>query len=75
MANIIGVSVRTIHRRLSQNGISISAQYANLTNDELDEIVGRIQKDHPMCGNRQMQGHLFSIGLRIQQIQLNHHQI
>ena len=67
MANIIGVSVRTIHRRMSEYRISISAQYANLTDDELDEIVGGIQRDHPMCGNQQMQGHLFSMGLRVQQ--------
>uniref|UniRef100_A0A1X7U1E1 Integrase core domain-containing protein n=1 Tax=Amphimedon queenslandica TaxID=400682 RepID=A0A1X7U1E1_AMPQE len=26
-----------------------------------------VQKNHPMCGNRQMQGHLFTLRLRVQQ--------
>ena len=67
MASIIGVSVRTIHCRLADFEISLSSKYSNLTDGELDEIVSGVQKDHPMCGTKQMQGHLFSLGLRIQQ--------
>ena len=53
-----------------ENGVSISAQYAEITNHELDKITREIQSAFPMCGNRQMQGHLLSRGLRVQQVQI-----
>jgi len=70
IASIIGVSVRTIFRRLTEYEISISAQYAELSDDELDTVVTEIQNQFPMCGNRQMQGHLLSRGLRVQQARI-----
>ena len=67
ISEIVGVSVRTIRRRMSEYGLSISAQYSVLTDFELDSIVSDIQSQFPMCGNRQMQGHLLSRGYRVQQ--------
>lgn len=67
MAQMIGVSLRTIHRRMSEYGLSISAQYAVLTDSELDQLVVDIQDQFPLCGNRQMHGHLLSQGHRVQQ--------
>ena len=38
-----------------------------VTDGELDDIVRTIHRDFPMCGCKQMNGHLRSRGLRIQQ--------
>ena len=67
IADMVGVSVRTIRRRMSEFGLSIRAQYSTISDTELDRIVHEVQTQFPMCGNRQMQGHLFSRGYRIQQ--------
>ena len=52
---------------MTEFGLSIRSQYSTITNPELDVIVREIQVQFPMCGNRQMQGHLLSRGYRIQQ--------
>ena len=67
IADMVGVSVRTIRRRMSEFGLLISAQYANITDVELDGMVREVQCQFPMCGNRQMQGHLLARGYRLQQ--------
>ena len=67
IANLIGVSVRTIHRRMSEYALSIQATYSDLTDCELDEIVSDIHQEFPMCGYRQMSGHLQARGIRTQQ--------
>jgi len=41
-------------------GLSIAAEYTPFTDAELDRLVQDVQRDFPMCGNRQMQGHLMS---------------
>ena len=70
ISEMIGVSIQTIHRRMSEYGLSISAQYSILTDYELDSIVSDIQSQFPMCGNRQMQGHLLSRRYRVQQTRI-----
>ena len=60
---MIGVSVR----RMDDFGLSIRAQYSSITDSELDRVVNEIKIQFPMCGNRQMHGHLLSRGYRIQQ--------
>ena len=70
IATIIGVSPRTIHRRMTEFGLSISNQYSEMTDEQLDEIVLRIQHDFPTCGNRLMHGHLLVLGLRVQQYRI-----
>ena len=67
MANLIGVSERTIHRRLHDNGLSVRSTFSAITDSELDEIVRSIKHQFPLCGNKQMAGHLTASGLRIQQ--------
>ena len=70
MADMIGVSERTIHRRLSSNNIYIRSNYSDISDRELDEIVGHIHSQFPLCGNKQMIGHLTSLGFRVQQIRV-----
>ena len=67
MAEILGVSLSTVRRRMADYGLSITAEYTPFTDEELDRVVEEIHHDFPMCGNRQMQGHLLSRGFRIQQ--------
>ncbi len=55
---MIGVSVRTIQRRMSEFGLSIRAHYCDISDADHDCIVQEIQ---------QLQGHLLSGGYRIQQ--------
>ena len=74
MADMLGVSVRTVRRRMCEYGLSIRAQYTTISNEELDGIVRVIQQQFPMCGNRQMQGHLLSRGIRIQQSRIRESQ-
>lgn len=64
---MLGVSVRTIRRRMSDIGLFIRQQYSTITDGELDRHVREIQLEFPMCGNRQMQGHLLSRGFHLQQ--------
>ena len=70
IADMIGVSVRTVRRRMDDYGLSIRAQCSALSDPELDAIVTEIQSQFPMCGNRQMQGHLLARGHRVQQIRV-----
>lgn len=74
IADMLGVSVRTVRRRMSDYGLSIRARYSVITEVELDDIVRGIQQELPMCGNRQMQGHLLSRGYRIQQSRIRESQ-
>ena len=67
MAEMLDVSLRTVRRRLSEYRISISAQYSTVSDDQL---VAEIQQQFPLCGNRQMLGHLLARGLRVQQIRV-----
>ena len=67
IAEILGVSVRTVRRRRTEYNLSVTMLFTQLTDQRLDEIVGEIQSLFPMRGNRQMQGHLLSRGLRVQQ--------
>ena len=67
IAKMLGVSERTIYRRMAEFGYSVNAQYADLTDDDLCILISEIQEEFPMCGNRQMEGYLLSRGFRVQQ--------
>ena len=51
---------------MSDFSLSVCAQYASLSDDELDHVVYEIHCQFPTCGNVQMQGHLFAQGYRVQ---------
>lgn len=67
IAKMIGISTRTVHRRMSEFGLSVQEQYTDITDSELDTLVADIHTDFPNCGNNVMKGHLLSHGYRIQQ--------
>ena len=58
---------------MSEYGLSVHSLYTQLSDEELDEIVADVQTLFPTCGNRQMQGHLLSRGIRVQVTNTNCH--
>ena len=70
IAEMLGVSERTVYRRMSVFSLSVRILYSNICDDDLDYLVSEIQSDFPMCGNVQMQGHLLAHGYRVQQIRV-----
>ena len=70
ISDMLEVSIRTIHRRMNEYGLSIRDQYSCLSDQQLDELVHMIQQQFPMCGNRQMQGFLLSHGHWVQQTRI-----
>ena len=67
IAEVLGVSLSTIRRRMTEYGFSVTSLYANITDQELDRIVSEIKQQFPNSGYRLMHGHLLSRGLRIHQ--------
>ena len=67
MASMLGVSVSTVRRRMSEFNLTIRSYYTQLTDHELDRVVLEIHRNIPTCGNRQLQGCLLARGLRVQQ--------
>ena len=41
-----------------------------MSDAELDNIIHEIKREFPTCGNKQMLGHLYSCGFRVQQIRI-----
>ena len=67
MAMLLGVSERTIERRMQEFSISIRASYSNITQDELDSVVRETLSVLPNTGYKRMTGYLLARGLRMQQ--------
>ena len=66
ISQLLGVSIRTVRRRMSENNMSIRSTYSQLSDNQLEEVIADIQRLFPNCGNRQMYGHLISRGIRVQ---------
>ena len=70
IANVLGVSLSTVRRRMTDYNLSVSAQYSQITDQELDAIVKDIKIAFPNCGYRLMHGHLLTRGHRITQMRI-----
>ncbi len=66
IANLIGVSVSTIRRRMSIYQLSVRETYTQLGDDELDRMVSDAQLQFPSWGNRLMYSYILSCGVRVQ---------
>ncbi|XP_035984963.1 uncharacterized protein LOC110368072 [Fundulus heteroclitus] len=66
IARLMGVSERTIHRRMAENGMRVSDLLNNMSDEELDAVVGEILCYYPNTGYKMMMGHLNARGIRIQ---------
>ena len=54
---------------MSEYNLSVRMLYTSISDEELECIVAEIQHQFPTCGNRQMQGHLLSHGIRVRTTQ------
>lgn len=67
IAEVLGVSLSTVRRRMSEFGLSVSALYSQINDHQLDVLVSQIKHEFPNCGSRLMHGHLVSRGHRVSQ--------
>jgi len=70
IASVLGVSLSTIRRRMGDYNLSVSGQYADITDRELDDIVMDIKSAFPNCGYHLMHGHLLTRGYRVTQTRI-----
>ena len=66
MAKILGCCVRTVRRRITEYDLDSSVKYSDIDDELLDLTVKDIQKQYPNWGEKSVQGHLSSVGLKIQ---------
>lgn len=66
IAKCLGVSRRTLYRRMKEFNLSVRGLYSTMTDQELDEVISSIKQQMPNAGYRMVQGHLVSMGLRVQ---------
>ncbi|XP_057692851.1 uncharacterized protein LOC130916270 isoform X2 [Corythoichthys intestinalis] len=66
IAELFGVSVRTIRRRMASHGLKMSDLYTTLGDEELDVMIGEIHRHNPRAGIRMIHGLLKSQGVQIQ---------
>lgn len=64
---MLGVSSRTIFRRLSQFRLRIRSRYSQLLDNELDELIRSVQHEFPNLGYRMMRSLLSVCGIHIQE--------
>ena len=67
IANILGVSLRTIERRQHEYGIRLRSVYNQISNEDLDGIIGNILCDFPETGYKRMTRFLKARGIILQQ--------
>jgi hypothetical protein len=67
VAKILGVSLRTIERRLKDFNLSARIFYSRMDDETLDNTIRDILRTFPSTGYRRMTGFLLSRGIRVQQ--------
>ena len=70
ISQMLGVSLRTVRRRMEGFNIRVSDTYSTLSDTELDRLITDIQNDFPNSGYTMMAGHLLARGHRVQQIRI-----
>ena len=69
-ATLLGVSKRTVERRMTEYGLQISNCYSTIDDVELEATIRNFVNDFPNIGYKRMSGLLLSRGLRIQQTKI-----
>lgn len=67
MASMLDVSESTVKRGILTYGVSMSSQYANLSEADLDAIAMDIIQKFPKSGYKRMIGYLLARGYRVQE--------
>ncbi|XP_010764858.1 uncharacterized protein, partial [Notothenia coriiceps] len=66
ISKLLGISCKTVRRRMQQWGLSIRESYSKMTDDELDSLVSAIKEDSPNLGHRMVKGRLKALDHRVQ---------
>lgn len=66
ISKLLGISSRTVERRMQEFNITVRGTYSNLTDEELDNLVSTIKTSSPHSGYKMMRGHLKALGHRVQ---------
>ena len=66
MAELLGVSARTIERRFQDFGLSVRATYTDITDAQLDQVVSGIISIFPNTVYKRMSGYLRFRGIHIE---------
>ena len=67
ISEMVGVSLRTVRRRMSEYGLSIRQTYSLVEDDELIQLLRSHLENFPTCGYRLADGWLRQKGYRIQE--------
>ncbi|XP_057689327.1 uncharacterized protein LOC130914295 isoform X2 [Corythoichthys intestinalis] len=70
IADLLGVSERTVHRRMSEHGIRVCDMNNSIDNATLDAAVTEILGCHPNSGYKMMLGHLRALGIKVQRVRV-----
>ena len=70
IASMLGVSLRTIRRRMAEYNLSVRSHYSDIDDEELNRTVKDIKEQFPNCGYRMMDGLLRQRGINIQQMRV-----
>ncbi len=66
IASLLGVSMRTVYRRMAELNITVRGLYSTLSDSELDNLIAEIKEDMPHAGYRLVKGTLQARGHRVQ---------
>ena len=47
IARILGISVSTMRRRMTDFGLSVHQMYTQISSEDLQKIIGEVQSEHP----------------------------
>lgn len=70
IAEILGCSTKTVHRRIIQFGMNQFVTFTEMTNSQLDDLVRDFVSNFPTAGLKSLAGHLSGLGYRIQRFRV-----
>lgn len=70
IASMLGVSLRTLRRRMTELGLSVCDFYSTISDYDLDLAISALRVQYPNSGYRMMVGLLLQQGVRVKEIQL-----
>ncbi|RVE66924.1 hypothetical protein OJAV_G00112930 [Oryzias javanicus] len=66
ISKLLGVSTRTIERRMADFGLSVRQRYSQISEEQLDQAIQQIKTELPTAGYRMVKGRLLSMGINVQ---------
>lgn len=77
IANFIGVSRFTLHRRWQESGLPDIRTFTSISDDQLDIVILRVKNELPHIGERLVLGYLHRIGIFVprERVRLSIHRV